>query len=106
METTTVTDISRQDIVARIEENFNRAQATGLNCLIFLSLREQSTVAYQWDEWGFTDIPQQVIAWCDQLKEHELLLLTTDIAVGLVKKIIADGFEEELTISANESLAI
>ncbi len=97
METTTLTDISRQDIVAYIEESFNPAQAAGLNCLIFLSLREQSTVAYQWDEWGFTDIPQQVITWCDELKEHELRLLTVDIAIGLVKKFIADGFEEELT---------
>jgi hypothetical protein len=86
----------RQDLVGYMEESFNPAQALGLNCLIFLSLREQTSIAYQWDEWGFTDIPLQVITWCDQMEEPELLWLTTDIAVGLVKKIIADGIEEEM----------
>jgi hypothetical protein len=93
MENTSLTDINQQDLIAHIEKTFNRAQATGLNCLIFLSLREQSTVAYQWDEWGFTDIPQQVITWCDQLEEDDLISLAAHIAAGLL---------EELSASINE----
>lgn len=87
MENTSLTDIiNRQNLVAHIEMNFTRAQATGLASLIFLSLREQTTLAYQWDEWGFTDIPQEFITWCDeQLEEDDLISLAADIAASLLE---------------------
>lgn len=79
-----------EEIITHIEQNFNHAQATGLNCLIFLALREQTSVAYHWNEWGFADIPQQVIAWCDELQEDDLLDLTTQITVGLLEELVTN----------------
>ncbi|MEH2200947.1 hypothetical protein [Nostoc sp.] len=73
--------------------SLNRAQTTGLNCLIFLSLREQTTVAYQKKEWGFDDIPEQIITWCDSLEENDLIELATDIAIGLLEEIIGAAVE-------------
>ncbi|MFN6540890.1 MAG: hypothetical protein RM021_031740 [Nostoc sp. EkiNYC01] len=84
-----------EEIITHIEQNFNRAQATGLNCLIFLALREQTSVAYHWNEWGFADIPQQVIAWCDELQEDDLLDLTTQITVGLLDELVTNLREPE-----------
>ncbi|MEH1824471.1 MAG: hypothetical protein V7L22_03730 [Nostoc sp.] len=83
-----LTEIKPADIITHIEQNFNRSQATGLNCLIFLALREGSDVAHHWNEWGFADIPQQVIAWCDELQEDELLEVATAIINGLLDEII------------------
>ncbi|MCC5626584.1 hypothetical protein, partial [Nostoc sp. CHAB 5715] len=75
-----------------IEQNFDRTQTTGLNCLIFLALREKSTIAYQKKEWGFEDIPEQIIAWCDSLEEIELIELLADIAASLLDDIITANF--------------
>ncbi|MFN6565440.1 MAG: hypothetical protein RMY28_037345 [Nostoc sp. ChiSLP01] len=77
-----------EEIITYIEQNFNRTQATGLNCLIFLSLREQTTIAYQRIEWGFTDIPSSVIHKCDSLDESDLLELATEIARNLLDELI------------------
>ncbi|MEH2381125.1 MAG: hypothetical protein V7K27_19935 [Nostoc sp.] len=88
-----ITDIKPPDIITHIEQNFSRTQATGLNCLIFLSLREQTTVAYQRKEWGFEDIPEQIITWCDSLKECELIQLAEEIASGLLDEIIGAAVE-------------
>lgn len=88
-----ITGINHLDIITHIHQNFNRTQATGLNCLIFLSLREQTTIAYQKKEWRFEDIPEQVIAWCDSLEEDDLIELGADIAAGLLDEIIAAAVE-------------
>ena len=88
-----VTEINRLDIVSHIEQNFNRTQTTGLNCLIFLALQEKSTIAYQKKEWGFEDIPEQIIQACDSLEEIELIELGADIAAGLLEEITGAAVE-------------
>lgn len=102
-----ITDIKPPDIITHIEQNFNRSQATGLNCLIFLSLREQTTVAYQKKEWGFEDIPEQIVTWCDSLEEGELIQLAEEITAGLLDEIIAAAVEptnaQILTMQAIEA---
>lgn len=72
------------DIILYIEQNFTRAQANGLNALVFLAMREQTSVAYQQMEWGFTDIPQEIIALCDSLDEYHLVFLGVEIASWLL----------------------
>lgn len=74
-----LTDVNPNDIITHVEQNFSRAQATGLNCLIFLSIREQTSVSYQHEELGFDDIPQQIVTWCDRLDVDALLELTARI---------------------------
>ncbi|QLE41694.1 hypothetical protein FD723_15565 [Nostoc sp. C052] len=83
------------EIITHIEQNLNRTQATGLNCLIFLALREGSDVAHHWNEWGFADIPQQVIVWCDELLEDELLNVATAIINGLLDDIFTAALGTE-----------
>jgi hypothetical protein len=83
-----LTDIKPTDIITHIEQNFNRTQAIGLNCLIFLALREGTNVGHQRKEWGFGDIPEQMITWCDQLDNDDLLELGTAIANALFDEII------------------
>ncbi|PHK25675.1 hypothetical protein VF12_36770 [Nostoc linckia z15] len=51
------------EIISDIANSLTRTQATGLNALIFLSLREETSVAYQHKEWGFLDIPGFIVAW-------------------------------------------
>ncbi|MEH2392588.1 MAG: hypothetical protein V7K21_13360 [Nostoc sp.] len=82
-----LTDVNPNDIITHVEQNFSRAQATGLNCLIFLALREQTSIAYQRKELGFEDIPEQVIAWCDGLEEDDLLDLAARITAGLLDNL-------------------
>ncbi len=84
-----------EEIITYIEQNFNRAQATGLNCLIFLSLREETSVAYQQAEWGFNDIPEHIIAQCDSLEENDLIELATEIATGLLDELVTNLREPE-----------
>jgi hypothetical protein len=91
--TNNLTDIKPTDIITHIEQNFNRPQAIGLNCLIFLALREGTNVGHQRKEWGFGDIPEQMITWCDQLDNDDLLELGTAIANGLYDEIIVSGLE-------------
>ncbi|MCC5620675.1 hypothetical protein [Nostoc sp. CHAB 5715] len=88
-----VTEINRLDIINHIEQNFDRTQTTGLNCLIFLALREKSTIAYQKKEWGFEDIPEQIIQACDSLEETELAELGADIAASLLDEIISAALD-------------
>ncbi|MEH2224405.1 hypothetical protein [Nostoc sp.] len=73
------------EIIAHIEQNFNRAQAIGLNTLIFQALREQSSVSRQRKELGFDDIPEEITVLCDELEiNYELLDLTRRIITGLI----------------------
>jgi hypothetical protein len=102
-----LTEIKPIDIIIHIEQNFNRTQATGLNCLIFLALREQTTIAYQRKEWGFEDIPEYIVSWCDSLEEDDLIQLAADIAAGLLDEIIGAAVEptsaQIITMQAIES---
>lgn len=83
------TNIKLANIIAYIQRNLNRGQLTGLNSLIFLALREQTTVAYQRKEWAFEDIPEQIIGWCDGLAESDILELASEVAIGLLDEITA-----------------
>ncbi|MBG1268264.1 hypothetical protein [Nostoc sp. WHI] len=101
--TNSLTDIKPSDILDEMDGSFNRAQATGLNCLIFLALREQTTVAYQQKEWGFDDIPEQIITWCNALDDDDLLELAKQITENLLK----DEFTaEEMNAKSGESFTI
>ncbi|PHJ60248.1 hypothetical protein VF14_11575 [Nostoc linckia z18] len=95
-----LSDINRSNIIAYIERSLDRRQVIGLNCLIFLALREQTTVAYQRQEWGFTDIPEEVIAWCDKLAEDDLIALAADIAAGLLEELVAEPPEPICPLTA------
>ncbi|MBD2415868.1 hypothetical protein FACHB389_29340 [Nostoc calcicola FACHB-389] len=90
-----LTEIEPVDIIMHIEQNFNRAQTTGLNCLIFLSLREETSVAYQLHEWGFHDIPEYIVAGCDSLGENDLIELATEIATSLLDELVTNLQEPE-----------
>ncbi|MEH1802161.1 hypothetical protein [Nostoc sp.] len=98
-----VTDIKPSDIITHLNnQNKNYCQATGLNALIFLALREQTTVAHQHKELGFDDIPEQIIAWCDCLDEYDLTELAAEIANGLWDENIAAA----LVIKISEPIAV
>ncbi|MEH1852670.1 MAG: hypothetical protein V7L11_13645 [Nostoc sp.] len=88
-----LTEIKPADIITHIEQNFNRSQATGLNSLIFLALREDTSVAYQWRSWGFEDIPKQVIDWCGCMDEHDLIELALSITNCLYDEILPAAVE-------------
>ncbi|WP_445629285.1 hypothetical protein [Nostoc sp. DSM 114167] len=75
------------EIINYVEQNFNRAQATGLNSLIFLALREQTTVVHQRKEQGFDDIPRHIAAWCDELPDQYLLAIATAINTHLLDEL-------------------
>jgi hypothetical protein len=87
--TNSLTDTNPIDIITYLDQNFNYRQTTGLNALVLLALREQTTVGHQHKELGFEDIPEQVIAWCDCLNEDDLTQLATEIANGLWDENIA-----------------
>lgn len=61
----------------------NLSQLAGLGTLIFLSIREKTTIAYQHKEWGFTDIPRETIDLIDQLTDTEQLQIANSIALAL-----------------------
>ncbi|MEH1797395.1 hypothetical protein [Nostoc sp.] len=90
-----ITDMKPPDIITHIEQNFNRAQATGLNALIFLALREDTSVAYQWRSHVFEDIPDQIIGWCGCMDKHDLVELATAIANGLLDDIFPVALDTE-----------
>ncbi|MEH1849271.1 MAG: hypothetical protein V7L25_30955 [Nostoc sp.] len=91
---TSLTDINPIDIITRIGD-FNRTQAAGLNCLIFLSVRERTTIAYQHKECCFGDIPIDIVAMCDQLDDDALLDLAGRITLALIMEKTAAALEEE-----------
>ncbi|MEH1916978.1 hypothetical protein [Nostoc sp.] len=89
-----LTDIKTSDIIAKIGD-FNRAQAIGLNCLIFLALREQTSVTRQHEEFGFEDIPPQIAQSCDRLDDDALLDLAGQITFCLVTEKATAAADEE-----------
>lgn len=46
-------------------EQLTTAQLAGLGALVYLAIREETTVLYHFEEWGFDDIPKELIAYCD-----------------------------------------
>lgn len=66
----------------------DRPKVYGLQALIYMSLREQTSIAYQHEELNFSDIPPEVISRVDELSEEEQLYLAAQIA--------DDIFEEDL----------
>lgn len=92
--TNSLTGITKSDIITQIG-NFNRTQATGLNCLIFLAVREQTTVTYQYEEHDFEDIPEQIIYLCDRLDDDALLDLAGQITFCLVTETAVASVDEE-----------
>ena len=74
---------------------FTLSQTTGLASLVFLAWREKTSVWDQWSEWGFADIPENTVSLCDLLSDQEQLKLTADIAIGLLKEIVAANLEQE-----------
>lgn len=67
----------------------NLAQLSGLATLIFLSIREKTSIAYQWKEWGFTDISHETIQefqrYFDQLTNTEMLQIVNSITSSIHK---------------------
>ncbi|MEH2261013.1 hypothetical protein [Nostoc sp.] len=92
--TNSLTDTKPNDIITHVE-NFNFDQAIGLNCLLFLAVREQTTVAYQCEEMGFEDIPKQIVTLCDQLDDDALLKLAGQITLTLIAEENAAALDEE-----------
>lgn len=46
-------------------EQLTTAQLARLGVLVYLAIREETTVLYQFEEWGFEDVPQDIIVCCD-----------------------------------------
>lgn len=63
-----------------ILEQLNRTQLLGLGALAFLTLRERSSLAYQYKEWNFTDIPSEIIGGCEFSTDEEFLELAEAMA--------------------------
>ncbi|MBG1267756.1 hypothetical protein [Nostoc sp. WHI] len=81
-------------LLAYIYENFSRSEATGLNCLIFLALHRETTVLYQRQTMGFSEVPSQVIQWCDQLEGDDLLEVAKQITLNLLEvKVSAEAMD-------------
>ncbi len=64
----------------------NHKQLTGLCCLVFLAIREKTTIEHQWEEWGFDDIPHQIILDCE-MDDAGLLELATTAATYLLEDL-------------------
>ncbi|WP_138500933.1 hypothetical protein [Nostoc sp. PA-18-2419] len=83
------------DAIRREMSIFTLSQTTGLASLIFLAWREKTSVWDQWSEWDFADIPENTVSLCDLLGDQEQLKLAADIALGLLKEIVAAAVEQE-----------
>ncbi|MEH2193421.1 MAG: hypothetical protein V7K98_12390 [Nostoc sp.] len=94
MDEMNLTKMKRLEII-KYSKNFDRAQSLGLNSLIFLALREQTSVAHQYEECGFQDIPEELIAGCDALENDELLDLAGEITFHLLGEKITAAVEDE-----------
>jgi hypothetical protein len=90
------------EIISEIANSLTRTQAAGLNALIFLALREETSVAYQHKEWGFLDIPGFIVAWCDYLEEDALLELATEITSTTLSDELVTNLRGENTTAALE----
>ncbi|OYD90586.1 hypothetical protein CDG76_30650 [Nostoc sp. 'Peltigera membranacea cyanobiont' 210A] len=82
------------EIITHIGD-LNRTQATGLICLISLAVRENTTVAHQYEEIGFEDIPERIVTLCYQLNDDELLDLIGRITLALIMEKNTAALDEE-----------
>lgn len=57
----------------------DRHQAYGLQALILISLRESTSVACQHSEYGFSDIPEEIVELCDALDQNAQLVVVIEI---------------------------
>jgi hypothetical protein len=74
----TMTNVAHE-LIARLE-SLSRSSAVGLMSLLCLAIREQTDLADQMDEWGFTDIPQDLILELNELDDIGYLEVCGQIA--------------------------
>lgn len=67
-------------------EQLTTAQLAGLGALVYLAIREETTVLYQFEEWGFDDVPQEIVAYCD-FSEVPLEHIAFEIAVYVLQDL-------------------
>lgn len=69
-----------KEIIAQLENaSLSKAQLLGLCALICIAQREETTISYQQDEWGFVDVPADIISQCDAVTEDEQLAVVVDV---------------------------
>lgn len=61
-------------------QKLEHSQVLGFQTLIYLAAREQTSIAYQHKEMGFSDIPLNLILSTDALSEEEQLYLAAQLA--------------------------
>ena len=66
-----------QELLEELIKKDDRPMALGLASLICLAQRENTSIAYQHDEWTFDDIPSEMIARVDELSESCQLALVS-----------------------------
>jgi hypothetical protein len=66
--------------------HLNHVQLTGLGCLAFLAIRENSTLERKWREQGFFDIPYETIL-SFELEDADLMELVTVIATRIFEDL-------------------
>jgi hypothetical protein len=74
------------DQIEEILFRLTHVQLTGLGCLAFLAIRENTTIEHQWKEWGFSDIPHETIVEF-QLDDAGLLELATVCATYILEDL-------------------
>ena len=74
--------------------DFNRPQTLGVAALIFIAHREQTSLHHQWEELGFSDIPETLVESIDQLDGDYQFAIAAKVAVEFA----------ELRSSSNPSL--
>lgn len=57
----------------------NRQQILGLCALICIAQRESSHIIYQWEEYGFGDVPLSLINRIDELTDEEQIELVASV---------------------------
>lgn len=86
------------DLITYIYKNFSRSEAIGLNCLIFLALHRNTTVAYQHQTMRFEEISDQIIEWCDELEgDDDLLEVAKQITLNLLEVEVNAAAPEDKT---------
>lgn len=80
--------------------DFNRPQVLGVAALIFIAHREQTSLHYQWEEFGFSDIPDFIVHSIDQLDDDDQFAIAERIA----KEFAADDPTVPKVSSFNLSL--
>jgi hypothetical protein len=57
----------------------NRQQVLGLCALICIAQRESTPIFYQWEEYGFGDVPLTLVNEVDDLTEEEQIELVATV---------------------------